>query len=246
MRFIVCCAIFDDCVCVCVCVHFVLYCIVRVRCSILHGRILQKDLKSYVLARKSVPPGQNLEAKVLKDSLAVHGLLGEEAGGGDHGEAAVVQLLVLHLEEALGVLGHEVEGVETEVAGDVVGLELSGLVDGVVHGVLPALLEAEGLGGTDGGDEEGPEEGRDLGDVGDGRSGDLGVEEEAGSLHLLADEEADGGEHGDAAVGELGLTVLLDGSEISVGCEPGWVKVANGGERARETEAKLALQFEDI
>ena len=45
---------------------------------------------------------------------------------------------------------------------------------------------------------------------------------------------------------KLGLTVLLDGSEISVGCEPGWVKVANGGERARETEAKLALQFEDI
>ena len=41
---------------------------------------------------------------------------------------------------------------------------------------------------------------------------------------------------------KLGLTVLLDGSEVSVGCEPEWVKVANGGERARETEAKLALQ----
>ena len=45
---------------------------------------------------------------------------------------------------------------------------------------------------------------------------------------------------------KLGLTVLLDGSEVSVGCEPGRVKVANGRERARQTEAKLALQFEDI
>ena len=40
---------------------------------------------------------------------------------------------------------------------------------------------------------------------------------------------------------KLGLTVLLDGTEVSVGCEPEWVKVANGGERARETKAKLAL-----
>ncbi len=183
---------------------------------------------------ESVPPGQNLEAKVLKDSLAVHGLLGEEAGSGDHGEAAVVQLLVLHLEEALGVLGHEVEGVETEVAGDVVGLELSGLVDGVVHGVLPALLEAECLGGTDGGDEEGPEEGRDLGDVGDGRSGDLGVEEEAGSLHLLADEEADGGEHRDAAVGELGLAVPVHEGVVGTVSKAQGVEVDIGGEAAGE------------
>mmetsp|Transcript_33315 Transcript_33315/g.98262 ORF Transcript_33315/g.98262 Transcript_33315/m.98262 type:complete len:221 (+) Transcript_33315:199-861(+) len=177
-----------------------------------------------------------LEPKVLKDALAVNGLLGEESSGGNHGKAAVVELLVLHLEEIIGVLGHEAEGVETEVAGDVVGLELTRLVDGGVDGVHPALLEAECLGGTDDGDEQGPEEGRDLSDVGDGRSGDLRVEEEAGSLHLLADDEADGGEHCNSAVSELGLAVSVHEGIVGTLGKAQGIKVHIGG----ETAGKLA------
>ena len=94
---------------------------------------------------------------MLEDALAVNGLLGEESGSGEHGKAAVLELLGLHLEELLGVLGHEAEGVEAEVTRGVVGEELSGGVDGGVRGVDPALLGAELLGGADGGDEGDPE-----------------------------------------------------------------------------------------
>lgn len=177
---------------------------------------------------------ESLESEVLEDALAVNGFLCQEPSSSDHGQAAVVQLLVLHLEEALSVLGHEVEGVETEVAGDVVGLELSRLVDGVVGGILPTLLEAECLGGADGGHEQGPEDRRDLGDVGDGGAGDLRVEEEGRALHLLADEETDRGEHGDAAVGQFRLAVAVHGCIVGALSEAEGVKEDIGSETARK------------
>jgi hypothetical protein len=46
--------------------------------------------------------------------------------------------------------------------------------------------------------------------VGDRGAGDLSVEEEGGALDLLADKEADEREHGDSAVGELGLAEAAD------------------------------------
>ena len=133
---------------------------------------------------------------MLDDALSVACLLREETGGGDHGKTAVLELLGLHLEELLGVLGGKAEGIEAEVTGGVDGEELSGGIDGGLRGVNPALLGAELLGGADGGDESDPELGGDLGDVGDGGAGDGGVEEEGGALNLLTNEEADGGEHG--------------------------------------------------
>ena len=39
-------------------------------------------------------------------------LLDDHAGGREHGEAAVLELLGLHLLERLGVLGLEAEGIE--------------------------------------------------------------------------------------------------------------------------------------
>ena len=177
---------------------------------------------------------QSLESEVLQDTLPVNGFLCQETCSSNHSQAAIVQLLVLHLEEALSVLGHEVEGVETEVAGDVVGLELSRLVDGVVGGILPTLLEAECLGGTDGGHEQGPEDRRHLGDVGDGRAGDLRVEEEGRALHLLTDEETDGGKHGDTAVGQFSLAVAVHGSIVGTLSEAEGVKVDIGSETAGE------------
>ena len=54
-----------------------------------------------------------------------------------------------------------------------------------------------------------PEGSGDLLEVVDGRAGDVGVEEEGGALDLLADEEAERGEHGDAAVGDLDVSVAL-------------------------------------
>ena len=180
--------------------------------------------------------GKSLESEVLEDALAIYGFLRQETSSSDHGQAAIVQLLVLHFEEALGVLGHEVEGVESEVAGDVVGLELSRLVNGVVGGILPTLLEAECLGGTDGGHEQSPEDRGDLSDVGDCWAGDLRVEEEGRALHLLADEEADGGKHGDAAVGQFSLAVAVHGCVVGTLSKAEGVKEDIGS----ETAGKLA------
>eukprot|EP00563_Minutocellus_polymorphus_P004713 CAMPEP_0181036520 /NCGR_PEP_ID=MMETSP1070-20121207/8903_1 /TAXON_ID=265543 /ORGANISM="Minutocellus polymorphus, Strain NH13" /LENGTH=148 /DNA_ID=CAMNT_0023114157 /DNA_START=82 /DNA_END=528 /DNA_ORIENTATION=+ len=140
--------------------------------------------------------GKDLRGEVLEDALAVDGLLCEESSGGEHGKAAVLELLRLHLEELLGVLGGEAEGVEAKVTGVVFGEELSGGVNGGLRGVDPSLLGAELLGGTDGGDEGDPELRGDLGDVADGGAGDGGIEEEGAALNLLANEETDGGEHG--------------------------------------------------
>lgn len=140
--------------------------------------------------------GANLSLEMLDDALSVASFLRKETSGSDHSKAAVLELLGLHLEELLGVLRGEAERIEAEVTGGVVSEELSGGVDGGLRGVNPALLGAELLGGADGGDESDPELGGDLGDVRDGRAGDGGIEEEGRSLNLLADKEADGGEHG--------------------------------------------------
>ena len=57
--------------------------------------------------------------------------------------------------------------------------------------------------------EETPEESGDLLEVVDGGASHPGVEEEGGALDLLTDEEAEGGEHGDATVGDLDVGVAL-------------------------------------
>ena len=59
----------------------------------------------------------------LEDGLVVDELLREEAGGREHGEAAVLELLRLHLGELGRVRGLEAEGVEADVAGVVVLVE---------------------------------------------------------------------------------------------------------------------------
>ena len=136
-------------------------------------------------------------------------LLGDHAGDGDHGDAAVVDLLELHVVEPLGILTlGQAEGVESVVvSGGVVVLHEEELFR--VEGVLPRRLDAVGLDGEDEGAEKAPEESGDLLEVVDGRAGDVGVEEEGGALDLLADEEAERGEHGDAAVGDLDVSVTL-------------------------------------
>jgi hypothetical protein len=172
--------------------------------------------------------------EVLEDSLSVGELLGHESRGGKHGEAAVLELLGLHGDELGRVLGLEAEGVEAEVAGDVVGAEEAGLVDGDVAGAHPAPLGAVELDLGNGEDEGRPERSGDLGQVGDGRALDGGIEEEARSLDGLADKESDGGQHGDAAVRELGLAVPLQGVGVGLGSESKGVEDADGGEGARD------------
>ena len=153
---------------------------------------------------------------MLNDAVAINKLLCHEACGGDHSEAAVIELLGLHLEELLLSGRLEAEGVEVEVTGSVVITEQARLVDRNLGGISPASLGTELLGGANADDQHGPESSGDLGDVGDSRASDLGIEQEGGPLDLLADEEADRGEHSDAAMGELGLAVPAHGHVIGL------------------------------
>ena len=75
----------------------------------------------------------------------------------------------------------------------------------------------------------------DLREVGVGRAGDLAAEE---GVEGLADEVAEGGEHGDATVGHLGLAETLDLGDGRVGGETEGIEVANGGEGAGEAKAE--------
>jgi hypothetical protein len=66
-------------------------------------------------------------------------LLGDEPGDGNHGQAAVVQLLGLEVVLLLGVGGVQAQGVEAEVTGNV-GVIVVQLVEARAGGVPPSDL----------------------------------------------------------------------------------------------------------
>merc|ERR1719504_600160 len=128
-------------------------------------------------------------------------LLDDHACGREHGEAAVLELLRLHLLELFGILGPEAGRVEVEVARNVPGTELEIVLR---HGRLhPAAECTEGLRHRDEEEYDGPESLGHLPELVDGNAVDLAPEERRGAR--LAHEEAEGCEHGHTAVCELGL-----------------------------------------
>jgi len=54
--------------------------------------------------------------------------------------------------------------------------------------------------------------------VGDGRSLDGRIKQEGASLYLLTDEKSNYGKHTNTSMSQLRLTVALDSSLISFGC----------------------------
>ena len=175
-----------------------------------------------------------LEVEVLDDTLVVDKLLGHETGSGDHGEAAVVELLVLEVPELGGVAGLETERVETDIAGDVLGTEEAGPAEGDVLRLDPPLHGPRLLGGADPDGEKTPEEGRDLLEVIDGGPRDGGIEEEGRALDRLPDEATEGGEPGHASVSDFGFTVPLQGVLVGLLGEAKRVPDAEGGNSTRD------------
>merc|ERR1719261_504689 len=158
------------------------------------------------LHRYSEHATATLEAVDRAPGVAGDGLLREEAGRGDHGEAAVRELLLLHQAELLRVLRLEVERVKAEVAGVVARAERGLGLELLAVELAEAEVDAEGLGGADAARHDGPEPHRQLRDLVN-RGAAVGREER---VELLLHEEAGRGEHRDAAVGELGLAVAVD------------------------------------
>merc|ERR1719478_1962818 len=189
--------------------------------------------------RTAVRP-RDLEGGVAPDrapGLAGDGLLQQEGGGGEHGEAAVRELLLLHLAELGGVLGLEAERVEAEVARVVAGAEGGLRLELLAVQLTEARLDAERLGRADAAEHHEPDGRGQLRDLLDGGAA-VGVEER---VELLLHEEARGREHADAAVGELGLAPrahLLEGLAVK---EVERVELLERRDRARQAVAELAL-----
>ena len=171
---------------------------------------------------------------MFKDSLAIDKFLGQESGGGNHGKTSVLEFLGLHLEELSWVRGLQAKRIESKVSWDVVITQESWLVNRDVLGLDPANLSTIkfGVGDTDTQDQ--PEGGVDLGQVGDGRSSDLAVEDESLGLDGFTNEEADAGKHGNTSVGKLSLTVSLEGSFVSLGGETKRVEEASWLDGSRD------------
>merc|ERR1719390_124664 len=163
--------------------------------------------------------------------IAAAGFLAQElVDGGNHGKTSVLEFLGLKESELFRVFGLESERVEADVTGDVVGTEKSGLVDRDVLGLNPSDGGTLLLTGANGNGQEQPERNRNLGKVGDGRSRNLGIEEEGASFDGFTSEETDGGEHGNTSVGEFGLTVSLEGVFIGLFSESERIEESDGFE----------------
>ena len=182
---------------------------------------------------------------MFDDTLPIDQFLRQESSGGQHGQASVLEFLGLHQFEFGGIGGFESEGIETDVAWDVRFAQETGLVDGYVLGFDPPDLGADGLGLGDAGTQEEPKDGIHLGQVRDGRTGDLPVEEERLALHSFADQETDRGQHGDATVGEFGLTVSLEGGFVGLGGKAGGVEQTDGFQGTGDVIDGEGLSFTD-
>jgi hypothetical protein len=155
--------------------------------------------------------------KVFQNAFSVDELLRHESYSGKHGKTAVLELLGLKSSELSGIGGLQAKGVEANVTRAVVGTQEAGLVNRDITRGNPSVLGTVELDLGNANGENKPEGGRHLSKVADGRSLDGSIKEERRSLDLLANEESDGGQHGDASVGELGLTVTLKGVIVGLG-----------------------------
>lgn len=140
-------------------------------------------------------------------SSAAHELTNPLAGHGNHGKAAVVDLLVLVREGLLGGLVVELgesRGVGLDITGDLV------LLLGGEH--LEGGAEEENLGNAgDGPDLEG---GKADGDVSEGDTADL-----TGETSKVGHEGPKGAEHRNTAVLDLDSAVLVELLDIAIGGE---------------------------
>lgn len=171
---------------------------------------------------------RNLVEEVLEDSLAVDKFLRHETGGGQHGQASVLEFLGLHEFEFLRVAGHQSQRIKAEVAGNVLVPQKTGLVDGDIRRIDKGDLRTLDFRSANGTAEAQPEKERHLAQMRNGGSTDLGVEQKGGSFDFLADQEANSGQHGHAAVRQFCLTVSLEGGSVGLVGKAEGVEKANG------------------
>jgi len=166
-----------------------------------------------MLRRGCHPPAQNPDSHIpawipgarrtrpnsLKEGIAGDPVVVDHAADGEHGEATVLELLQLpELQLLLGLSDGQPHGVKANVSGNAVGVLKHGL-HGDVALVGPELHDSS------------PEDDLAHGGGADDGGGEVRVVDggEAGEGPPLLHDEADGGEHGHAAVLDLGLAEPL-------------------------------------
>jgi hypothetical protein len=153
---------------------------------------------------------------VFQDTLAIDQLLGQETGGGKHAKTSILEFLCLKDSQLFRIGRLEVEGIEANVTRGVVSTQEAGLVyRGITRG-HPTVLSTVELDLGNAKRKEKPERSRRLEKVGDSGALYGGIEEEGRSFDLLADKESNHSEHTNTSMGELSLTVTLEGVLISL------------------------------
>ena len=164
---------------------------------------------------------------MVEDEKALAGRLGdvvgEELEDGEHGKAAVLELLGA---DGLDVLrGLDLLDVSVAAEAEVADLAASGSL----------VLPADELPVADGGDDLEPAEGGDSTNgadaVGDGGEGGAIKVDGAGKADALLDKVADNSKHGNTAVLELSSAVVVKGGLVDVGGEACWIMKNAKGEK---------------
>mmetsp|Transcript_15916 Transcript_15916/g.23461 ORF Transcript_15916/g.23461 Transcript_15916/m.23461 type:complete len:214 (+) Transcript_15916:138-779(+) len=157
---------------------------------------------------------------MLQDSLSVDSFLSKETSGGKHRKTSMLQLLCLHFLQFQRIFGREAKRIPAKVAGSVVLAHETCLANRNLFRRDEGCLGTADLNGTNDNDQECPELMGDLKEMSNGRSLDGCIPQEGASFDLLTNEESNGSEHGDTTMGDLGLTVTLQGSIVGLGSKP--------------------------
>jgi hypothetical protein len=181
---------------------------------------------------------------VFQDTLAINQLLGQETSGGKHGETSILEFLGLKNLQLFRIGRLEAKGVEANVARGVVGTQEAGLVYGDITRGHPSELGTVELDLGNANGKNAPERSRNLRKVGNGGSLNGGIEEEGRSFHLLTDKESKHSQHTNTSMGELGLTVTLEGVLVGLGSKAKRIEETNRGEGTRNGVDRESLRKE--
>jgi hypothetical protein len=188
---------------------------------------------------------------VLQDTLSINQLLCHETSGSEHGKTSVLEFLVLKGPQLLRISRLETEGVEANVTRGVLGTQEAWLVNDITRGHPSELrgrpsdlgtVDLE-LGNTKGKDT--PERSRNLRKVVDGRTLNRCVEEEGRPFDLLSDKESNHSQHTNTSMGELGLTVTLEGVLVGLLGEAKRIEDTERGEGTRDGVDRESLRKEN-
>merc|ERR1712232_1122780 len=184
---------------------------------------------------------------ILKQRLLGDLLLYDHTDGGNHRKSSVLELLCLHYGKLVCIRGFQAKGIETDVAGVVVIVQLRQprlalyflVFSQGIEGKFPTDERPSEFGGRDGHRQKRKEKRRDLlylSQVRVRRTLDRTSEQ---GVELFGNEVSQHREHRNAAVRNLRLAVSLDFLNRKILCETEGIELAEGHYGTRESQTEL-------